>query len=143
MQHLKSNTEFDVMGHEGYIFYRRFPLPYCLPQQSNIRMRREAGEGLSSRDHEILNNIQDRIQVEALINIWDDGPNDVCILFAAMIEASLGAKVLPRVSNEGVHILADVSTTAKTIWKKRKQDKIKAAKKQIKDHIYEGLGKNH
>lgn len=132
LKHLKDHyKDFDSYNHAGYVFYKRFPLPFVLPRQTSVEMRRSmSGEGLDSNASEILTHIEERIQSEMLIDIWAGEIPDVCIIFASIIEAGLGAKVLPRVKVDGdIQIDATVSLNAKAILKKRKEDKLNEMRK--------------
>jgi len=144
MKHITNLKDFNSYENRGYLFYKRFALPYCLPQQSTVARRRIGlGEGLSVIDREILHEIEVKLQTEALVDIWEGDIPDVCIVFASIIEAGFGAKLLPKVLNRGIQMETTVAQNAKILLDKRRKDKIKAAKQKIKDQIYGGLGKNN
>ena len=144
MKHITNLKDFVSYESRGYLFYKRFSLPYCLPQQSTAQKRRIGlGEGLSQLDRDILHEIEVKLQTEALVDIWEGDVPDECIMFASIIEAGFGAKLLPKVMNRGIQTEATVTQNARILLDKRKKDKIKATKQKIKDQIYGGLGKNN
>ena len=132
MKHITNLKDFNSYESRGYLFYKRFALPYCLPQQSTVTRRRVGlGEGLGNTDREILAQIEIKLQTEALVDIWEGALPDVCILFASIIEAGFGAKVLPKVMKTGIQAESEVSRNAKQLLAKRKKDRIKAMRKQF------------
>jgi len=134
MKHLGQWIEqFNSYDSQGYVFYRRFALPYVLPQQLGKGLRRAigGGEGLSMEENELLSDIEGRIQAECLCDIWEGQIPDVCILFASIIEAGFGARVLPKVLNNGIQINSKIAADAKLIQKQRKKDKLKAMRKHL------------
>ena len=143
MQHIKNIQDFSVYNYQGYVCYRRFALPYQLPTQTGPSTRTlEAGEGISSKEHDILAHIEQRIQIEALIDLWKGDIPDVCILFAAIVEAGFGAGLLPRPLNRGAQDENQVAVSAKAIMKQRKEDKIKAAKIKLRKELG-NFGQHH
>ena len=70
MKHITHLQDFDSYEGRGYLFYKRFTVPYCLPQQSTVTRRRVGlGEGLGNTDREILAQIEIKLQTEALVDI--------------------------------------------------------------------------
>lgn len=133
MEHIKEYTQFDTYDHRGYVFYKHFAIPYCLPTQSSKLQRRAmAGEGLSHEEQELLTAVEEKIQTECLIRIWEGYLPDVCLLHASIIELGYGEQVLPKPMNRATHGTSKISEDARILWNKRKQDKLKATKERIR-----------
>jgi hypothetical protein len=132
MKQITNLNDFDTYDNRGYVYYKKFCLPYSLPLQNKKGRRLGVGEGLNDLDRQILFNIERRIQTEALVDIWEGQVPDICVLFASIIEAGFGAKVLPKVIDKGMLLDSNVSRDAKKLLQDRKKDKIETKKKQLR-----------